>query len=226
LFGSAPSSGKPRAAISFDDAYGGALACALPELAARRLPAIVFVAPAFIGGHGFWWDDLLDPDAPQADAMRERALTEYRGHDAEIRASLSADSHESRVLSSYTRCASRDALDRAAALDGVTLGAHSWSHPNLTRSSGDELETELRRPLAWLRERYQNVLPVLAYPYGLSAANVETAAQRAGYRAGLRLGDPWETWSLTDIFRVPRLNVPSGVSRNGFLLRITSVVRS
>ncbi|HVI72058.1 MAG TPA: hypothetical protein VM656_11280, partial [Pyrinomonadaceae bacterium] len=47
---------KPRAIITFDDAYAGALEAGVVELQKRSLPATVFVTPAFVGGAAFWWD--------------------------------------------------------------------------------------------------------------------------------------------------------------------------
>src|SRR5690606_40922240 len=40
---------RPRAVLTFDDAYRGAVTLALPELRKRGLPATVFVAPALLG---------------------------------------------------------------------------------------------------------------------------------------------------------------------------------
>ena len=44
-----PDAARPRVAITFDDAYRGAVTVGIPELVRRGLPATVFVAPAFIG---------------------------------------------------------------------------------------------------------------------------------------------------------------------------------
>lgn len=48
---------KQVAAITFDDAYAGVFAYAIPFLEAMRLPSTVFVATAFARtGSAFWWD--------------------------------------------------------------------------------------------------------------------------------------------------------------------------
>src|SRR3954462_6457110 len=50
--------GRPRASITFDDAYRCAVLQAIPELVRRNFPATIFVTPAFLGGKFFWWDAL------------------------------------------------------------------------------------------------------------------------------------------------------------------------
>src|SRR2546422_8966546 len=54
----APSGRRPRVAITFDDAYQGAIAIGVEELARRGGPAALFVVPAFGGGGSFWWEPL------------------------------------------------------------------------------------------------------------------------------------------------------------------------
>ena len=50
---------RPRAAITFDDAYIGVLRHALPALRARRLPSTIYVASGFAESpRPFWWDVL------------------------------------------------------------------------------------------------------------------------------------------------------------------------
>src|SRR6185503_1881953 len=82
----APRRGRPRVAITFDDAYLGAVRHAPAELSARGMPATIFVAPAFLGGRSFWWDALADPRGGLDPGLRERALGDLRGEDAAIRA--------------------------------------------------------------------------------------------------------------------------------------------
>ena len=79
---------------------------------------------------------------------------------------------------------------------------------------------ELDRPLAWLRERFERVIPWLSYPYGRWSDSVAAAARRAGYRAALRVDGGWYRGGVGDLYSVPRLNVPAGVSGNGFSLRL------
>src|SRR5207237_1432026 len=116
--------------------------------------------------------------------------------------------------------ASEAELRSATRHPGITLGSHTWTHPNLVRlGGGDELREELRRPLGWLRERFTSVIPWLSYPYGLATPAVEAAAREVGYTAALALGGGWFPSTRVNRWAVPRENIPSGLSENGFVIR-------
>ena len=89
------------------------------------------------------------------------------------------------------------------------------------------LNDELRRPLEWLRERFDRVLPWLTYPYGLFSAQVERTTEESGQFAAMRVDGGWlsPAASARERYRLPRLNIPSGVSLRGFELRTSGVRR-
>ena len=61
---------------------------------------------------------------------------------------------------------------------------------------------------------------VVAIPIAFAAmAAVETAAQEAGYTAALALGGGWFLPTRVNRWAVPRENIPSGLSENGFVIR-------
>jgi peptidoglycan/xylan/chitin deacetylase (PgdA/CDA1 family) len=105
------------------------------------------------------------------------------------------------------------------------LASHTWSHPNLAALEPAELTAELTRPLAWLRDGFPEPLAVLAYPYGRSSPQVEAAAAAAGYRAALRIDGGWLRSGRGRTHALPRLNVPSGLSLQGFRLRTAGLLR-
>jgi peptidoglycan/xylan/chitin deacetylase (PgdA/CDA1 family) len=115
--------------------------------------------------------------------------------------------------------AAEQELRDAAAVPGITFGSHSWSHPNLIALNPAEIHYELIEPLHWLRERFDNVVPWLAYPYGLSSEVVRQAAAAAGYMAALRVSGGWLPKEPLSRYALPRFNVPSGLSNDGFALR-------
>ncbi|MGH7648042.1 MAG: polysaccharide deacetylase family protein [Gemmatimonadaceae bacterium] len=216
-------SNRPRIAITFDDAYQGALDAGAAELVRRRMPATIFVPPGLLGGQRFWWDVLAPADGGELDpALRSRALAEWRGDGAIILAALGTDAG-SHPAPAYARSATEAELDRVAALPGITLGSHTWSHPNLATLDAGALDTELRRPLAWLRDRYRAALPVLTYPYGLQSDAVQRATAAAGYEAALCIDGGWVVEPRTP-FALPRMDVPARVSRAGFRLRVSGVL--
>ena len=214
-----------RAVITFDDAYGGAVTCAVPELVARGMPATIFVTPAYLDGGAFWWDVLTPVNGDGLDpAFRERALTMQAGQGARILADASSAPRALTALPSHARGACAADLLRAARQPGITLASHTWSHPNLAALPADELPDELERPLTWLRARVADVLPCISYPYGLASPTVERAAQAAGYQAGLLFESGWFGPRTRNRFAIPRVGVPPGLSAAGFRLRMSGVM--
>lgn len=215
---------RPRVAITFDDAYRGAVTVGVEELARRGLPATVFVAPAFVGGRSFWWDAVAGPAGCLPESGRAHALASLRGEDPAVRAWAREQGWRERSIGPAGLAAAEEELAAAARTAGITLGSHSWGHPNLARLEPEALREELRRPLAWLRERYDAVLPWLAYPYGISSPAVEQAAGEVGYRAAVRVEGGWFSAPPANPYAIPRMNVPAGLSADGFALRAAGLL--
>ena len=95
---------------------------------------------------------------------------------------------------------------REHADDGVSIGAHTVSHPHLPTLVDDELRRELRDS----KDEIEDVLgrPCLdfAYPYGEHDGRVRAAAQAAGFQRayGLAQGAWGEPYALPrlDLYRV------------------------
>jgi peptidoglycan/xylan/chitin deacetylase (PgdA/CDA1 family) len=216
----------PRAVITFDDAYQGAITVGVEELRRRRLPATFFVAPAYVGGASFWWDALADAGAAgPPPEVREHALTELGGRESDVRRWAAGAGLRTRDLPSYQTCATERQL-QAVAGDGITFGSHSWGHPWLPALDGEALRRELEGPRGWLAARFPNVVDWLAYPYGGFSAEVARAAAAAGYVGALRVEGGWVGRAAPRgeaRFRLPRYNVPAGLSAAGFELRISGI---
>lgn len=216
---------KPRVAITFDDAYAGAIAHAIPELVRLGMPATVFVAPAFVGGKSFWWDALAMPNGKGLDPhFRALALNDLRGEDAPIREAARVSGRLSSDVPPALRCALETELLAAAAQPGITLGSHTWGHPNLTKLRPEELQRELTKPLDWLRQRVARPLAWIAYPYGFFNAAVERAAIDAGYVGALAVSGGWMASPPSNKFALPRLNVPRGLTQRGFIIRTAGIL--
>lgn len=223
LLAPAPPGRRPRVAITFDDGYRGAVCIGVPELARRGVPATLFVVPGFVGKGPFWWDAVA-PGAGGVDpALRQRALVALRGRDPEVRRWAESQGLRLGAVPEWALVATEDELRDATRHAGVTLGSHTWSHPNLDRASEPELREELGRPLGWLRERFASVIPWLSYPYGLAGPTVEAAARAAGYAAALALGGAWFPPTGVNPWALPRVNIPSGLSENGFAIRASGL---
>ena len=217
------SDARPRAIITIDDAYQGAMTAGMEELARRRLPATMFVAPAFIGGRSFWWDMIAaGNDGVLPSSVRQHSLTKLAGrHDAIMKWTRAESIRTAEVLWHET-AATEQQLGDAVASAGITYGSHTWSHPNLAALAPAELNAELTRPLEWLRTRFTSVVPWIAYPYGLRSPETEKQAAENDYEGGLLIeGVPQPDMSR---YAIPRLNIPAGVSVSGFNLRVSGVI--
>jgi peptidoglycan/xylan/chitin deacetylase (PgdA/CDA1 family) len=111
-------------------------------------------------------------------------------------------------------------LAQLASFPGVDLAPHSWSHAVLSTLQADQLDTELSRPMEWLRRQCGRVAPWLAYPYGVASDAVRRRAGELGYEGGLNITGGWLKSPRPDRFSLPRLAVPAGLSVSGFRLRL------
>ena len=221
----AQSESRPRAAITFDDAYRGATRLAIPELAERGLPATVFVSPGLLGEAGFWWDRVAEADGVGLDpAIRFRALTEFSGRQETILERMTG----SDVSNPDLLPATPEDLAAAVSMPGMTLASHSWTHPNLTRLSEADLRDELRRPRDWLAEHHGGhaTLDHLSFPYGIWDERVAETALQVGYESLYAItGGLVSPSAISARPRVlPRINVPAGVTIAGFELRTSGVL--
>lgn len=211
---------RPRAVITFDDAYLGAISVGLPAVARRGMPATVFVAPGLLGSTT-WWDRLADARLGAVEpAVRARALTVLAGKGEAIM----TDARHSALnqLPRALHIATEGELLRGARLTGITIGSHSWTHANLAALAHQSVERELHNSIEWLRTNFdERFIPWLSYPYGLYSPDVARLAADAGLAGALRVDGGWLRHDAAcDVFGLPRLNVPASMSLSGFQLRL------
>jgi peptidoglycan/xylan/chitin deacetylase (PgdA/CDA1 family) len=219
----APLRGRPALAITFDDAYRGALALALPELTKRGLTATVFVAPALLGDRTLWWDGLATGRGGEVEPdLRSRILETGNGRLEDARQMAARDGARWQEMPEMLRTSKEAELTRAVTGGGCTVGSHTWSHASLTSLDAAAATEELARSRSWLQERYRDAyLDAVSYPYGNWSAAVESVAEACGYRAGLALTKgSIRAGSDTGRFRLPRMNVPAGLSETGMRIRM------
>lgn len=206
--------GRPRVAISFDDAYYGAVSDGIDELVQRKLPATIFVAPGRLGGSVFWWDALADHTGYLDDQTRDYALESLSGTHEKVRSWAKANELPwTEDLPPYARTSSIDYLREAVQRPGITVGSHSWSHRNLARLSAVDVLIELQRSRAMLRSHFgAKCIDWLAYPYGRESAAAQQIVAGASYTGALRVDGGWYDATTSSVFSRPRLNVPAGLS--------------
>ena len=214
---------RPRVAITFDDAYAGALTVGVEELTKRGMPATFFVAPHFLDGKSFWWDAFADPDDGLPTGVRAWSLGALHGRDDRVRAWLLESGTPERPLPASLRCGTVEQLRRAVA-QGMTVASHTWSHPNLAMLSETEAGDELERSQRWLADQIGATVPWVAYPYGLTSPLVERVASSLGFHAGLLTQGGWVRHERGAQFSLARLTIPAGVTGAGFVLRAAGVV--
>ncbi|MEX1258872.1 MAG: polysaccharide deacetylase family protein [Gemmatimonadota bacterium] len=219
--GSVEPRGKPRVALTFDDAYREAVELALPELLRRELPATVFLCPGLLDAERFWWD-VFDARGAEGKVFQELA-----GDDGDVSRFLAGDPRRRKSSSEWRRPARMELLspylrDREGA---IRFGSHSWSHRNLAALEEDRLRDDLRSSWDWLERSVERPSRWLACPYGFNSPAVGRIAAGIGYWGALEIAGGWVPESGWDPFRTPRLNIPAGVSDEGFELRVSGVVQ-
>jgi peptidoglycan/xylan/chitin deacetylase (PgdA/CDA1 family) len=221
-----PGDEHPRVAITIDDAYRGAVSVGVRELAARSLPATIFVAPSRLNNHVFWWDALLHGSARLDEKLRNHALHNLGGSDERVRAWAAKSGIPARdELPAYAKTATPAELNAALRFSGITLGSHTWSHPNLAALGMVELAREVRRSREWLRAEFgEKVIDWLAYPYGLESVQTRAAVADASYAGALCIEGGWHSAADVSAFARPRLNIAAGLSVAGLRARLHGAV--
>jgi peptidoglycan/xylan/chitin deacetylase (PgdA/CDA1 family) len=220
--------GRPRVAITIDDAYAGAVCEGVHELVTRSLPATIFVAPSRLDGHTFWWDALAHATGKLNDRVREHALYSLCGSDERVREwAVRAGLPISTELPEYARAASRMKLRAALDHPGITIASHTWSHANLASLSTSEILSELDRSREWLEAEFAGrTVDWLAYPYGLDSSATRRALAASCYTGALRIGGGWHSTQKVSRFARPRLNVSACLSGAGLRARLLGAMRS
>jgi peptidoglycan/xylan/chitin deacetylase (PgdA/CDA1 family) len=216
---------RPRVVITFDDAYRGAVRLGVAELVRRGLPATIFVAPGLLGARTTWWDALAVGDGLPPE-IRDHALAECEGLEARVLEwAAEVGLPCARAVNAEREIATEQEVLAAARHAGITLGSHTWSHPNLARLDVEQIDTELARTDHWLRDRLGAAYePWLAYPYGLAGEGARAAVRGLGYRGAFMVVGGWMDETRDDPYALPRLNIPAALSRSGFELRLAGLL--
>ncbi|MGB4676453.1 MAG: polysaccharide deacetylase family protein [Aggregatilineales bacterium] len=220
----------PRAVmVTFDDAYTDFAQVAWPALKRYGIPVTLFVPTGYPGGAlpAFWWDRLsyalahttrrtpldtpfgpLPLATPGERGQAFKRLTSYvksLPHDEgmafveQIAGALHDGTPPCDVLG-------WDELRQLAA-EGVTLGAHTRTHPLLTRVPLDVARREVVGSLEDLRREIGEVMPVFAYPAGAYNAEVVAILKEAGFRLAFTTIKGTNDLARLDPLRLRRINV-------------------
>jgi peptidoglycan/xylan/chitin deacetylase (PgdA/CDA1 family) len=222
-------------AVTFDDGYEDNLSTAAGIAHQLEVPLTIFIAVrAVLHGSRFWWDELAGailgaalPAAPplviggvplrlatreerqeSLDAMH-RVLRRAGARDRARLLREILDRLPPLRLIDTGRPMTDEELRRLARLPGVTIGAHTMTHPSLgALPPADQLDE-----IASSREALETLLGIpirlLAYPFGKTAdvsAPTRDAARAAGFH-GAFTTEPDAVRPDTDVLAIPRLTV-------------------
>ena len=102
---------------------------------------------------------------------------------------------------------------------GISLGAHTRTHPELPAQSDEAVRAEVGGSRQDLAERLGEEVATFAYPFGLFDERAVEAVGESGF-AGACTVEPRLARPLEDPLRVPRVEVRAGDSLPRFLLNV------
>jgi len=206
-----PRSRESAVAITFDDGYRGTYTEAFPILKKYKIPALIYLtAGAIETGEPAWYDRVfLALQAASGDSLAFEPLpvVRFTGRESRIAAAVEMISAMRRMPDDQRR-ACCDALEKRVALPsrelegrmltwdmaremkeaGFAFGAHTMSHPVLSRMKADDAERELRESKRLIEMRLGCPILDFAYPFGQPADCGEGSSEiivRCGYRSAV-----------------------------------------
>lgn len=239
--------------VTFDDGYRDNFTAALPVLERYGVPATVFLATDHIGSETpFWWDQAaaalhaapvgpvtlpllgkvdLEPDRHSVTRHWVQAAKQLSNElmrqavdalPAALKISLPPSAFRGVALS----------WDEVTAMSGrgVSFGAHTCSHPILTRVDPATAATEISKSVVRVAEATGMPGIGFAYPNGLrSDVNdaVEAAVAAAGIRLAFTLAPGPSRWAevVRRPLRIRRVYLHHGDGINRFVAKVSGLPR-
>jgi peptidoglycan/xylan/chitin deacetylase (PgdA/CDA1 family) len=220
----------PRAAlVTFDDGYYDFEEQAWPILKRHKIPATLFVPTAYPDHpeQTFWWDNLYQairntshteiPNTPigalslSNAAFRNQAYQRLKNYmktlqHAEAVAAVKDFCSALGVQPASNCIMSWDALRRLSQ-EGLTLGAHTRTHPLVNRISLEQARAEAVGSLEDLRNRIGAALPIFAYPSGEFSDDVVNMLAREGFSLAFTTKRGINHIAHMNPLRIQRINV-------------------
>ena len=232
-------------AITFDDGYRDNVDVALPILSRLGVPATFFIATGYLDGGVMWNDRIIEatrklPVGASVDLaeygvgaftgpgnMTDRRelfsrLVRHAKYQASDRREAMASRLE-RIVGQPTPSLMMDASGtRALAEAGMTLGAHTRSHPILTLLDDLTARREIEESRSRLQSLTDQAVNLFAYPNGVPGRDYDARhvamVREAGFTAALSTA--WGTATKgADLWQLPRFT-PWDRSSFKFCLRL------
>lgn len=237
----------PRNAVlvTFDDGYRDFQEHAAPAALRHGVRPLLFVATAHVGGELFWWDQLyrIVAQAPGNDLEtsfgtfsirspeeRRRVVEIWRRR---VRAST-GERERSEIEERYAACPAQPDLGQALlgwddlrglAAAGVTVAAHSHTHPLLGWLPPELVRLEVRTAREHLSRNLGGTLPLFAYPDGraplASGDGVERVLREEGIELAFTMREGRAALDRDPLLRLPRISVSPTEGLGLFRMHLT-----
>lgn len=238
----------PRRAvlITFDDAYPDFKTTAWPILKSLSLAATLFVPTDYASRPEtpFWWDKLTasltltSQEMVTVDPVGELPLRtdeDIRAANRILRAQFKLFPHADalawlddickRLLPEGVELRSTMSWEdiKTLADDGVTMGAHSKSHPLLTHIPVECLRDEIAGSYGALRNVLPDALPIFCYPGGGQNATVEKVTAESGIRLGFATRTGHNRLDRCNLLQLRRVNITPRTDLNILRIKLSAI---
>jgi len=237
---------KNAVLLTFDDAYPDFKTTAWPILKSYGLPAALFVPTNFPDRPNmvFWWDKLCagilltKSNHVSADPLGQLSLEteeDKRATSQALRTQFKLFPHAEamawiddickQLLPEGVDLSSTMSWDdiKTLADDGVTIGAHSRSHPLLTQIPVEDLHDEISGSYRDLQERLSNVLPIFCYPGGAHNEAVMSIAAQCGIRIAFATLMGHNRLDRTNLLQLRRINMTPRTDLKILRVKLSSI---
>lgn len=215
--------------ITFDDGYADNLTVATPILKRLGLPATFFVATGFVDGGIMWNDSVIEAirryEQPSLELDAIGLGTYATGNFDEKRSAISS------LLGRLKYLPHPERMERVSALvtqlnvllprglmltsaqlgelaeEGMTIGAHTISHPILTQISPAEARREVAESREWLQSVVKDSVRFFAYPNGKPGRDYDETHVRIVREMGFAAAFSTSAGIASadcDLFQIPR----------------------
>ncbi len=220
---------QPSVLLTFDDGYRDFAEIAWPVMRRMKLPVTLFVPTAFPNHpeRVFWWDRVHQavhglPECPSietpAGTLATETLTQRFAAVKQLTGYIKSLPHHDAMAAVDRLCdqlgapeSRNDILSwnelRQLAREGVTIGAHTRTHPLMNRMSLEEARDEAVGSLHDLEREISGQPAVLAYPAGGCSQDVARMLEREGFRFAFTTERGLNDMRTADPLLLKRINV-------------------
>jgi peptidoglycan/xylan/chitin deacetylase (PgdA/CDA1 family) len=233
------------ACITFDDGYADNLSQAQPILQSFGLPATFFIATGYLDGGRMFNDTLIEyvrslPDGTHDFAAQglghvtindphsrrsliQQLIRQFKYLPAAQRATAAeALAQHSNVALPRDLMLTRAELRSLHAAPGVTIGAHTHTHPILTQLDDDSAAADITRGRHELEALLDSPITVFAYPNGRPGKDYDerhvAMVRQCGFACAVSTA-PAAGHRNSDVYQLPRFT-PWDTTPKQFALRL------